>query len=195
MAIQGEGPREHPARRKEIVNAARGIAAEQGWGAVTVRAIAARIGCSAPAIYQYFRDKDAVLAALAAEGEAALSAALDDALADIHGPAKRLRSAVQALWAFAMDNRELFAVMFGLDGLASHATGGAPSALRHVAAELVAKRAKKGEDADAVADRVAATVYGFIGLTLSGNFPGGGERAAELLSQVIEDIIKGLGKH
>ena len=54
----------YPSRRKEIVDAARTLAAEQGWPAVTVRAVASRIGCSAPALYQYFRDKDEILDAI-----------------------------------------------------------------------------------------------------------------------------------
>jgi AcrR family transcriptional regulator len=90
-----------PARRKEIVDAARELAGGQGWPAVTVRAIAGRIGCSAPAIYQYFHNKDAILAALAADGQAALGQALEAAIADVHGPVKRMRALVRAIWLFA----------------------------------------------------------------------------------------------
>ena len=137
-----DGPPGHPARRKEIVDAARFIAADQGWPAVTVRAIAARIGCSAPAIYQYFRDKDAVLTALAAEARDALEQNLEGAVAEIHGPAKRLRATVQEFWRFAIDNRELYAVMFGLDGLRPFGNHGgeAPTALKKIVGELISKR-------------------------------------------------------
>jgi len=194
MTHQGEQPRGHPARRKEIVEAARGIAAESGWSAVTVRAIAARIGCSAPAIYQYFRDKDAVLVALAAEGQAALAVSLDAAVLHVHGPGKRLRAAVRALWDFAMQHRELYAVMFGLNGMAAYRRGGAtPAAVLRIATELVMKR-ETGDDAVDLADSIAATAHGFICLALSGGFPGGGDRAHVLLDEVVEDIVRGLGR-
>lgn len=196
MTHQDEVPRGHPARRKEIVEAARALAAEQGWPAVTVRAIAARIGCSAPAIYQYFRDKEAVLAALSADGQTALSEALERAIAGIHGPAKRLRAVVRAWWGFALEHRELYAVMFGLNGMEAHRHRGnsAPAALLRVAGELVAKHAAEDAAGD-LADRIAATAHGFIGLTLAGGFPGGGERALTLLLDVVEDVVKGLGRH
>ncbi len=184
----------HPARRREIVEAARALAAAQGWSAVTVRAIAGRIGCSAPAIYQYFRDKDAVLAALASDGRQALALHLDQAIAEVHGPAKRMRAVVRGLWDFALANRELYAVIYGLDGLAAHRDGSAdaaPDSLRRVAAELVHKR-QADEPADDLADRVAATVHGFLCLALTDAFPGGRERALTLLLDALDALVKGL---
>ncbi len=193
MIQMADGPPGHPARRKEIVDAARSIAASQGWPAVTVRAIAARINCSAPAIYQYFRDKDAVLTALAGEAAQALDTQLEAAIADLHGPTKRLRAAVQALWQFAHTNRELYAVMFGLDGLRPYSPepGDAPMALRQIAQELAEKHGGKDESAHQ-ADRIAATAHGFIALTLNNRFPGGPDRAADLLLTTIDDIVQGL---
>jgi AcrR family transcriptional regulator len=194
MTHQGEQSRGHPARRKEIVEAARSIAAELGWSSVTVRAIAARIGCSASAIYQYFRDKDAVLVALAAEGQAALAASLDVAVLHVHGPGKRMRAAVRAMWDFAMRHRELYAVMFGLNGMEAYRRCAAtPSTVTQIAAELVAKR-ETGDDAGDLADSIAATAHGFICLALAGGFPGGGDRAHFLLDEVVDDIVRGLGR-
>ena len=183
----------HPARRREIVEAARAIAADQGWPAVTVRAIAGRIGCSAPAIYQYFRDKDAVLAALASDGRSALADHLEAAIADLHGPVKRLRALVKAMWEFSLANRELYSVIYGLDGLAARRDGapGAAEPLRRVAAELVKKRQSE-QTADDLADRVAATMHGFLCLALTDTFPGGRERALALLLDVTEALVKSL---
>jgi AcrR family transcriptional regulator len=186
----------YPSRRKEIVDAARALAAEQGWPAVTVRAVAARIGCSAPALYQYFRDKDEILDALAADGRNQLAERMDHALADTgHGPGKRLRAAVRSLWDFAQDNPETYAVMFGLSGQACHG-GGAGQALaqlRKVAQELAIKR-EAPEAADDLADSLIAASHGFIALNLAGNFPGGPDRAADLLLALAEDVSKALGK-
>lgn len=189
--------RDHPARRREIVAAARGIAAEQGWRAVTVRAVAGRVGCSAPALYQYFGGKDAILASIAADAGTALGDALEQAVEGVHGPIKRLRTTVRGLWDFALANPELYAAIFGLDGLASRLNGNAveltPSAMRRVAAEVVSKR-NLGIPADDLADRLAATAHGFICLALADRFPGGRERGLALLLDVFETLVKGLDR-
>jgi AcrR family transcriptional regulator len=193
MTDQAKPLQGRPARRREIVDVARAIAAEQGWAAVTVRAMAARIGCSAPAIYQYFRDKDAVLDALAAEGHVLLTAALEAAAESRSGSGKRLRAMVKALWSFSLANRELYAVMFGLDGLVAHRTVGpesaAPSIFVQGAAEFLAKR-RLDEDARDLADQLLAAAHGFICLAQVGDFPGGNDRASNLLSQVLDALLK-----
>ncbi len=188
----------HPARRKEIVDAARAIAAEQGWAAVTVRALGARIGCSAPAIYQYFRDKDAVLGALAAEGQVLLADSLAKAAAEQTGAGKRLRAVVRAFWSFGLANRELYAAIFGLDGLSPHldgqARGPTPGLLVGLAGDLLSKRDGDGRPED-LADRLLATMHGFLSLVLSGSLGNDNDRAYGLLSDVVDAIIKDVGRH
>jgi AcrR family transcriptional regulator len=185
----------YPSRRKEIVDAARQIAAADGWPAVTVRAVAGRIGCSAPALYQYFRDKDEILAALAADGRSALAERMERDLGETgHGPAKRLRAAVRTLWDFAQANPEFYAVMFGLSGQDNHGGGGpALAVLRRIAAELAQKR-EAPEEADDLADSLIAAAHGFIALSLVGQFPGGAERAMDLLLALAEGTAKGVGR-
>jgi AcrR family transcriptional regulator len=189
----GPGPTANPARRKQIVDAAREIAAAEGWSAVTVRAIGTRIGCSAPAIYQYFRNKDEVLVALAAFGQGMLAESVERAAASADGPAKRVRAAIGGIWDFALGNRELYAVIYGGDGLAAHGPDLAPEPLVQAVARLAAKRGST-EPAKDFADRLVATLHGFIGLTLSGRFPGGGERARTLCDRVVEDAIRRIGR-
>jgi len=185
----------HPSRRREIVDAARQLAADQGWPAVTVRAVAARIGCSAPALYQYFRDKDEILDAMAADGRALLSERMEREFDDnAHGPAKRLRAAVRVLWDFALANPEIYGLMFGLSGQASHGGGGPATALLRRASVELAQKREAAEDAENLADSLIAATHGFIALTLSGQFPGGAERALELLSALAEDQVKAIGK-
>ncbi len=185
--------RSHSERRKEIVDAAQSLAAAEGWPSVTVRAIAARIGCSAPAIYQYFQDKEAILAVLAAEGEATLTAAMEAAVEPLTGPAKRMRAALRAFWDFALANPELYVVMFGLHSLAARRSGAsasvAPQVLQRVAGELVEKRHSE-ESAQDLATRVAATAHGFISLTLAGGIDGGPDRAIGLFQRTLEAVIK-----
>lgn len=51
-------------RRDEILQAAKELFLSEGYGATTIRKIADRVGVSAPALYLYFSDKEAILIAL-----------------------------------------------------------------------------------------------------------------------------------
>ena len=51
-------------RREEILQAAKELFLEQGYDATTIRRIADRVGISAPALYLYFNDKEALILAL-----------------------------------------------------------------------------------------------------------------------------------
>ena len=183
----------NPARRKQIVDAAREIAAARGWSAVTVRAIGSRIGCSAPAIYQYFKNKDEVLVALAAFGQRLLADSIEQAADSADGPAKRVRAAMRGLWEFAVANPELYSVIYGGDGLAAHGPELAPDVLVNAVAKLASKRGGSESPAD-LADRLLASVHGFIGLTLGERFPGGLDRARELSDRIVDDAIRQVGR-
>jgi AcrR family transcriptional regulator len=197
MLNEVEERRSLSTRRQEIVETAHAMATREGWGAVTLRALAARVGCSAPAIYQYFRDKDAVLTALAAQGHMLLNQSMEQAVADVHGPAKRLRAMVKAVWDYSREQPALFAVMVGLDGQRAHrdaATGTlAPAAMGHAADEFLAKR-DSGESSQDLADRLFATACGFIVLVAGGSFPGDAEQAFALLSRTVDAMLKDVGR-
>jgi AcrR family transcriptional regulator len=51
-------------RRDEILLAAKTLFLEEGYDAATIRKIADRVGVSAPALYLYFQDKEAIMLAL-----------------------------------------------------------------------------------------------------------------------------------
>ena len=51
-------------RRDEILVAAKELFLRDGFEATTIRRIADVVGVSAPALYLYFRDKDAIMLAL-----------------------------------------------------------------------------------------------------------------------------------
>ena len=51
-------------RRDEILAAAKELFLEEGYAATTIRKIADRVGVSAPALYLYFADKEAIMLAL-----------------------------------------------------------------------------------------------------------------------------------
>ncbi|WP_248960819.1 TetR/AcrR family transcriptional regulator [Sphaerisporangium perillae] len=78
----GDLPRPSPLspRAAQIVAAARELLEEEGPGALTMRALAERIGIRAPSLYKHFADKAAVEAALIEQGLAEVGTVLYAAL-------------------------------------------------------------------------------------------------------------------
>ena len=92
-ARRGEGDR----LRDEILTAARDLLAETGSeDAVSLRAVAARVGVSTPSIYLHFADKQALLDAVCAQVFAALDEQLEAAAESAASPFEALRLAGMA---------------------------------------------------------------------------------------------------
>jgi AcrR family transcriptional regulator len=103
----------HGDLRRALIAAARAILEEDGLSALSLRAVARRAGVSQAAPYHHFPDKDALLAALGAEGFDALDRAMRDRMAGLVDPAQRLVASGTAYVAFAVENPALFQIMFG----------------------------------------------------------------------------------
>jgi AcrR family transcriptional regulator len=107
---RGEGAR----LRTEILAAAAELLDETGdEQAVTLRAVARRIGISAPSIYSHFADRQAILLALAQLAFAELTADLTSAAGAEEDPAQRLRLVCAAYLDFAATRPQRYRVMFG----------------------------------------------------------------------------------
>jgi AcrR family transcriptional regulator len=113
----------HGDLRRALVAAARAILEEGGLAALSLRAVARRAGVSQAAPYHHFPDKDALLAAVAADGFDALDQAMQVRMAGVSDPAERLNASGVAYVMFAVANPALFQIMFGaaMHGLAAHA--------------------------------------------------------------------------
>lgn len=102
-ARRGEGA----ALRAEILAAAAALLAETGSEeAVSIRAVAQRVGVSSPAIYLHFADKEALLAEVCNQVFAALDAAMEQAAATAEDPMDSLRQRGLAYVRFAIANPE-----------------------------------------------------------------------------------------
>jgi AcrR family transcriptional regulator len=100
--------------RINILNAALQIVKEEGWQALSMRKIADVIEYTAPIIYEYFSNKDAILLELTRKGFLILSKNLKEAKSKHDLPAKQLEAMWLAYWNFAFENKELYQVMFGV---------------------------------------------------------------------------------
>src|SRR6266567_5503938 len=93
MGTKQRRERERQEIRQSILSAARQIAVEEGWQAVTTRKVAERIEYSQPTIYEYFENKEAMLLALLRSGYQQLVTVMQEAFASTDDP--------EAYWDFA----------------------------------------------------------------------------------------------
>src|ERR1700710_2239218 len=100
--------------RINILDAALQIVKEEGWQALSMRKIADAIEYTAPIIYEYFANKEAILLELTRKGFLILSKNLQEAKSRHRLPAKQLEAMWFAYWNFAFANKELYQVMFGV---------------------------------------------------------------------------------
>ncbi|HEY5071790.1 MAG TPA: TetR/AcrR family transcriptional regulator [Caulobacteraceae bacterium] len=101
--------------RERLCDAAETLFAEHGTEAVTIRQLAAKLGVSPMTPYRYFKDKDAILAAVRARGFDRFAAALEGA----HGrrrrdPEGRAHVIGEAYVRFAFDNPQAYKLMFDI---------------------------------------------------------------------------------
>ncbi len=100
-----------------ILTAARTLAKQEGWTKVSIRKIAREIQYTPPVIYEHFKNKEAILIELEGYGFRRLKFTLDDATQTSSPPLARLIAMSEAYWEWAFDHKELYEVMFNLDGV------------------------------------------------------------------------------
>src|SRR5262245_17179069 len=98
--------------RADILNASLALMNEGGLGALSMREVARRAGVSHQAPYHYFADREAILAELAGDGFAQLYDYMVSALGFAKDKVGRYRAIGEAYVRFALNNPELFKLMF-----------------------------------------------------------------------------------
>ncbi len=101
--------------REEILSTAWKQIGEEGAAALSLRGIAREMGVTAPALYRYFKDRDALVTALMTEAFSAFTAALeagrDANNADDY--AGRFRGMSKAYFQWAVENPQRYLLLFG----------------------------------------------------------------------------------
>ncbi|WP_267880710.1 TetR/AcrR family transcriptional regulator [Streptomyces sp. SPB78] len=117
--------------RERIVAAATELLEESGREAVTTRAVAARAGVQAPAIYRLFGDKEGLLHAVADEG---LGAYLSEKEAQGHveDPVDDLRAGWDLHVDFGLAHPALYSLMYADPGTAPPASPALTAAEEHL---------------------------------------------------------------
>jgi AcrR family transcriptional regulator len=105
-------PYHHGHLREALLQGAVRVIAEVGSAAFTLREVARRAGVSHNAPYRHFRDKDALLAAVAAQGFRELTMAMREAGERQTKALDKLKQSGLAYVAFAVRRPEHFTAMF-----------------------------------------------------------------------------------
>lgn len=187
--------REKLAQRQAILDAAREIAAQEGWGAVTTRKVADRIAYSHPTIYEHFDSKGALLAEITRQGYRQLRAALQTARYTAPHPAQAVRDMAQAYCTFAWSHRELYEAMHGLSGVhvepdSYRQEGEAVIAEARAALEAWARAEKvKPVGVDDAVLLLWSMLHGIASLALNKQIVGGKKHAAQLAARAVDDLL------
>ncbi|MFJ9827029.1 TetR/AcrR family transcriptional regulator [Streptomyces sp. NPDC101160] len=174
MSVQERKQRERADRERLIVAAAREVAEQQGWDAVTTRRLAERIEYSQPVLYSHFRGKREIIGAVALQGAAELAVALRAATAAADGPRARVAALAGAYLDFAEGNPAVYDAMFQLDGGLAFAREDTPEPLKDAFAallECLGEVAGEGVHPAVFTETFWAALHGLATLARAGRQP------------------------
>lgn len=184
----------HGDLRRAMVAAALDTLEREGAGALSLRGVARSAGVSQAAPYNHFADKDALLAAVAAEGFRALAAETIEARDRAADASARMLAIGKAYVRFAVRRPELFRLMFGPAGAdyARHLELG--EAARASYAVLGATMEGAGQSAEP-ADRLAAwaVVHGMATLLIDRRVSIPDAALDATIGQVLQRVRVGVG--
>lgn len=194
----------HGDLRCALLAAADRLLAEQGAAGLSLRAVAKGAGVSHTAPYRHFRDKAALLTALAAEGFRLLAEGLEAAAAKhADDPARQLKEAGRVYVATALAHPQRARLMFGGnvalsdDDPAYQAAGErAFNGLQHIIAAGQAAGVFRDDPVRPLALTLWSAVHGLVMLLLAeqiGDVPAGDPtRVATMIDWVTEVTLSGV---
>ena len=160
-----------------MCDAALQIFAEKGVEGLTMREVAARLGVSPMTPYRYFKDKDAILAAVRTRAFNDFADAMEAAAARGKDAVSKSEAAGKAYQDFAFANAEAYRLMFMLaekdeaanDPALQKAAERAHATMSHHIAQLVKEGIFQG-DPELIGYVYWAAIHGLVTLELSGKF-------------------------
>lgn len=168
----------HGDLKNALIRAGIEILSRDGIQALSLRSVAKRAGVSHAAPYAHFADKDALIAAIAAEGYRKLYAQLAAAPQDSDDPLARLRDTAFAYLQFALDEPDHFRITFSGVVTAEKSYPDYVEQSRRCYALVVglvtdcqAQGLFAGEDAQRLAVSIWSCIHGFAQLVLANQLP------------------------
>jgi len=157
------------AGREEILAAACAIGVREGWKAVTIRAVALKLGYASPLLYEHFRNKEDLLTQIAVDALKQLETKLTEEQASDRRAA--VVNMAKRYWTFMLEHTQLYRLMNGMDGVPidKEVVGRSAQSLCKIVAEAVqpmlGKSAREG-DGQILADELWALLHGMAALCM-----------------------------
>ena len=195
MTETEERPYHHGSLRDALLSAAEQTLAEQGQDELSLRELARQIGVSHAAPRRHFRDRQALLDALAITGFERMGAELEAAIEAADGDfTARLRAAVVTFVRFATRDAALLELMFSTkhrDGAEDvrAAAGAAFSPLPGLIEQGRAEGLLAADTSSEVGIVLLATVQGIATLINGGMVEA--DRLDELVDAAVEQFLRG----
>ncbi len=179
--------------RCNIIAASLDIVKEEGWPALSMRKIADKIEYTAPIIYEYFSNKEAILQELTRMGYVKLAKQMEEAKSKFTEPELQLEAMWMAYWNFAFAEKELYQVMYGVEANCCVMENGcedtqAPSNMLWYKIEEIVPAEKRTEEyVDTKYYTFWSVVHGLISINLTRQLV-----SEEINKQVLKDAIGGI---
>lgn len=193
------GSKERILRQKEetrsnILIAAREIVKEEGWQGLSMRKIADKIEYTAPIIYEYFSNKEAILQELTCKGFGILTKDLEAAKAESDDAAVQLEGMWLAYWNFALKNKEMYQLMYGVEmtccAQRNTETDAPYTLITNVIAKLMDQENPKPEVIKQKYFTFFSVIHGLISINIVGN-----GLSDEINKQILKDAISGIVRY
>ena len=198
--------------RQAILAEARRIVTEQGYDHLSMRAIARALGYSPGALYEYFRDKEAILHSLYFEGSEGLGGHMRQVMGALPpgaDPVTVLATLGRGYRSFALDHAELYRLAFSLPkppgAVVQDEDRGGFALLVQAVRDGIAAGVLAGMPEPMLGIACWAAVHGFVSLELSGHLTGGDlpgmppatpeaglQRRGAMFEHLLETIFYGL---
>ena len=199
MARPALRPDEIETWKARLCETAMQMFADEGYEAVTLRALAEKLGCSHALPYRYFADKKEIFAAVCGLGFERFAQALDRAAAGVEDPEERLRVLARAYFRFALREPHAYRIMFEL----RESVGAAPPQYRVKeirswqvlleSVELAVQAGVLAGDPETVAHVFWAGLHGLVSLHLASKLALG-RAARDLLEPLMDALLEGTRK-
>ncbi|KAF2329860.1 TetR/AcrR family transcriptional regulator [Flavobacterium daemonense] len=194
MASKDRILRQKEETRNNILGAAYDIVKEDGWNGLSMRKIADRIEYTAPIIYEYFSNKEAILNELTAKGFIKLAKELEEAKAKFEKPEEQLEAMWMAYWDFAFTDTEMYQVMFGVQMNCCSQKCSLSDAPYMMFTEVIAEIMKDSKPSQEVIKQKYFTFFSVIHGLIAINIINKNISLESINNQILKDAIGGIIK-
>ncbi|MCC9065707.1 MULTISPECIES: TetR/AcrR family transcriptional regulator [Flavobacterium] len=194
MASKDRILRQKEETRSNILEAAYAIVKEEGWQGLSMRKIADKIEYTAPIIYEYFSNKEAILNELTGKGFIKLTKELQEAKDRFEKPEEQLEAMWMAYWDFAFTDTEMYQVMFGVQMNCCQQQCSAQERPYKLFTSVIAEIMKNSNPTDEVIKQKYFTFFSVIHGLIAINIINKSEIMETINNQILKDAIGGIIK-